>query len=117
GTLAAKIEGIAQPARQSAETALQLAEAMAYAHQNGILHRDLKPANVLVTTEGVLKITDFGLAKQMEDQDSSRTQEGSVMGSPSYMPPEQAEGKIGELGPQADVYSIGAILYELLTGR
>lgn len=116
GTLAVKIEGTAQPARQSAETALQLAEAMAYAHQNGILHRDLKPANVLVTGEGVLKITDFGLAKQMEDQDSSRTQEGSVMGSPSYMPPEQAEGKIGELGPQADVYSMGAILYELLTG-
>ena len=117
GNLAAKIDGIPQSGRQSAETALQLAEAMAFAHQNGILHRDLKPANVLVTSEGVLKITDFGLAKQMEDQDSSRTQEGSVMGSPSYMAPEQAEGKISEMGPQADVYSIGAILYELLTGR
>ncbi|HEV8058484.1 MAG TPA: protein kinase [Gemmataceae bacterium] len=117
GSLAAAIDGTPQPTRKAAETALQLAEAMAYAHQNGILHRDLKPANVLLTGEGVLKITDFGLAKQMEDQDSSRTQEGSVMGSPSYMAPEQAEGKISQLGPQADVYSIGAILYELLTGR
>ena len=117
GSLAAKIDGTPQSGRQSAETALQLAEAMAFAHQNGILHRDLKPANVLLTSEGVLKITDFGLAKQMEDQDSSRTQEGSVMGSPSYMAPEQAEGRISEMGPQADVYSIGAILYELLTGR
>jgi tetratricopeptide (TPR) repeat protein/predicted Ser/Thr protein kinase len=117
GSLSAKVRGKPMPAKAAAEIAMKLAEAMAYAHQNGILHRDLKPANVLLAKDGTPKITDFGLAKRIEDQDSTVTRDGAVMGSPSYMAPEQAEGKIREVGTLADVYSLGAILYEMLSGR
>ncbi len=88
---------------------------MHYAHQRDIIHRDLKPANVLLTKEGQPKITDFGLAKKLDDK-SGRTQSGSIMGTPSYMAPEQALGK-DNIGPAADIHSLGAILYEFLTGR
>jgi WD40 repeat protein len=105
-----------------------LARAMHYAHSRGIIHRDLKPANVLLSPLpdgekeagargiGVPKITDFGLAKQLDD-DSVQTQTGAVMGTPSYMAPEQAAGRTAEVGPQTDVYALGAILYDCLTGR
>ena len=93
-----------------------IAEAIQFAHQRGTLHRDLKPQNVLIDGADQPRITDFGLAKLMKD-DSRLTQTGVVMGSPSYMPPEQASGRIGDVGPASDVYSLGAILYELLTGR
>ncbi len=93
-----------------------VAEAIHFAHQRGTLHRDLKPQNVIIDTADQPRVTDFGLAKSLTE-DSGLTQSGVVMGSPSYMPPEQAAGQHADLGPAADVYSFGAMLYELLTGR
>ena len=80
-----------------------------------MVHRDLKPGNVLATEDGTPKVVDFGLAKRMDAE--GQTQSGAVMGTPSYMAPEQAAGKVKEVGPAADVYALGAILYECLTGR
>jgi len=93
-----------------------IAEAIHFAHQRGTLHRDLKPQNVLIDAADQPRITDFGLAKLMTD-DSRMTQSGVIMGSPSYMPPEQAAGRQADIGPASDVYSLGAMLYELVTGR
>lgn len=104
------------PAIRAAELARTIAEAIQFAHQRGILHRDLKPQNVLIDSQGVPRITDFGIAKRV-DQDSTLTSEGAVMGTPSYMSPEQAAGRRDLQGPASDVYSLGAILYELLTGQ
>jgi tRNA A-37 threonylcarbamoyl transferase component Bud32 len=92
-----------------------IAEAIHFAHQRGTLHRDLKPQNILIDAADQPRITDFGLAKTTSD--SQLTQSGIIMGSPSYMPPEQAAGRLSEIGPASDVYSLGAMLYELLTGR
>ena len=89
---------------------------VAEAHRQGIVHRDLKPANILLAANGTPKVTDFGLAKSLT-VDSGLTRTDSIMGSPSYMAPEQAEGKAKLVGSAADVYALGAILYELLTGR
>jgi serine/threonine-protein kinase len=115
GSLDRKLAGTPQPPREAAGLAETLARAMEAAHQHGVVHRDLKPANVLLAN-GVPKISDFGLAKRLDDE-SGQTQSGTILGSPSYMAPEQAEGKARQVGPLADVYSLGAILYELLTGR
>jgi tetratricopeptide (TPR) repeat protein len=115
-SLDARRAGNPQVPRQAAQLVETLARAMHCAHQRGIIHRDLKPANVLLDRDGMPKITDFGLAKRLGDE-SSRTHTGVVMGTPSYMAPEQAAGKIKEIGPLADVYALGAILYDLLTGR
>jgi serine/threonine protein kinase/tetratricopeptide (TPR) repeat protein len=116
GSLTAKMAGVPQPPRQAAEMIQALAQAMDYAHRRGIMHRDLKPANILLTADGIPKITDFGLAKRF-DEDTSQTRTGSILGTPSYMAPEQAAGKTKEVGPPADIYALGSILYELLTGR
>jgi WD40 repeat protein len=113
--LSAVISEYAEPARAAALLE-QLARATAYAHERGIVHRDLKPANVLLTKDGTPKITDFGLAKLLDDEEG-RTRTGDILGTPAYMAPEQAAGKSKEIGPAADVYALGAILYELLTGR
>jgi serine/threonine protein kinase/tetratricopeptide (TPR) repeat protein len=94
-----------------------LARAMEYVHEHGVVHRDLKPANVLLTAEGLPKITDFGLAKWLDAPSGHQTQSGTVLGTPSYMPPEQAKGQTALIGPATDVYALGAILYEMLTGR
>ena len=95
-----------------------LARAVEHAHSQRIIHRDLKPSNVLLTLDGIPKITDFGLAKQSDlDAEPSQTQSGTIVGSPSYMAPEQSLGKPRTVGPQADIYSLGAILYEMLTSR
>jgi serine/threonine-protein kinase len=103
------------PPMEAAEIVKKVTEAIAYAHEKGVIHRDLKPANVLLDANGEPRVTDFGLAKQVES-DSDLTRTGAVMGTPSYMPPEQAAGNLSEIGPPSDVYSLGAVLYELLTG-
>ena len=104
------------PARRAAGLVELLARAVAEAHRVGIVHRDLKPGNVLLTADGAPKITDFGLAKSL-DSDAGLTATDSIMGSPSYMAPEQAAGQTKRIGPPADIYALGATLYDLLTGR
>ncbi len=116
GSLSQSIDGKPQPPRSAAMMVIALCRAMAEAHSRGVIHRDLKPANVLLTIHGQPKITDFGLAKQM-DADSRQTRSGAIMGTPSYMAPEQAWGQTHEIGPLSDQYALGAILYEMLVGR
>jgi serine/threonine-protein kinase len=118
GDLLDKIDGTPQPEREAAQLVEALARAVHYTHCHGILHRDLKPHNVLLTTDGTPKITDFGLSKLVDaDSNAGLTQSESLIGTPCYMAPEQAAGATKQLGVPADVYSLGAILYEMLTGR
>src|SRR3984957_7586564 len=139
GTLAERLGGRPQPVRAAAQLVLTLARTIHAVHLKGIVPRDLKPGNILIVPAesrasafgrlaldmelhspdlglGTPKITDFGLAKEMF-ADTSQTESGVIMGTPSYMAPEQAEGKSREVGPAADIYALGAILYEMLTGR
>jgi eukaryotic-like serine/threonine-protein kinase len=116
GSLEQKLDRKPQPPRQAVEWLLTVARAVAYAHEHQIIHRDLKPANILVTREGVLKITDFGLGKRL-DSALNETRSGMIIGTPQYMAPEQAAGNTQQIGPSADIHALGAILYEMLTGR
>jgi formylglycine-generating enzyme required for sulfatase activity len=137
GSLHERLRGEVLPPRVAAELVRTLAGAVHYAHERGVIHRDLKPANVLLASPDVaasfqladsspesigtlqtcrhVKITDFGLAKKLDDQ--GQTASGAILGTPSYMSPEQAQGQTKQVGPAADVYALGAILYECLTGR
>jgi WD40 repeat protein len=139
GSLAAKLAGTPLPPGEAARLVEVLARAVQAAHEAGVVHRDLKPANVLLSLSGrsqsgadpdpgsaplserplnewVPKVTDFGLAKKLDDA-AGPTASGAIMGTPSYMSPEQAAGKAKQIGPAADVYALGAVLYELLTGH
>jgi serine/threonine protein kinase len=138
GTLADRLAGQPQPPHEAAALVATLARAMHHAHENGIVHRDLKPANVLMVSGGVVsgewstdssptthyspltthqpKIADFGLAKRLQSS-AGLTRTGYILGTPAYMAPEQAAGQNKDVGPAADVYGLGAILYEMLTGR
>ena len=116
GSLADRLEGTPWKPRRAAKLVESLARAVHHAHLRGIVHRDLKPANILLTSEDLPKVSDFGLAKSL-GADTGLTRTNSVIGSPSYMAPEQARGAMKFIGPSTDVYALGAILYELLTGR
>ncbi len=116
GSLAGQIARLVADPMAGARLVATMARAVHDAHRQGYLHRDLKPTNILVDPQGKPYLTDFGLALRV-GKDSSLTQPGAVLGTPSYMAPEQAAGKGGAIGPPADVYSLGAVLYELLTGR
>jgi|GEM_PF-2461152 len=115
GTLAASLANTPQPARHAAELARTLADAVEAAHRAGVVHRDLKPGNILLSADGDLKIADFSLAR--ETTGPAITQHAARLGTPSYMSPEQAEGRADAMSPAVDIYSLGAILYECLTGR
>jgi serine/threonine protein kinase len=116
GSLAQRLANSRLPATQAAQLVETLARALQFVHERGIIHRDLKPANVLLTDQDVPKLADFGLAKRL-DHDEGLTGTRAVLGTASYMAPEQAAGDKQAIGPTADIYALGAILYELFTGR
>jgi serine/threonine protein kinase/WD40 repeat protein len=117
GSLADRLRGTPQPFDSAAKLIATAAEAMHYAHGLGVVHRDLKPANILLSSAGLVpKIADFGLAKRLDSM-HVQTTTGTILGTPSYMSPEQAAGHTNTVGPAADIYALGAILYECLTGR
>jgi len=115
-TLAQRLAEGPLPSREAARILAAVARAIHFAHMRGVLHRDLKPSNILLDERGEPHVTDFGLAKQLTDA-GTVTKTGAVLGTPAYMAPEQAAGVRGQVGPQSDVYSLGVILYHMLTGR
>jgi tetratricopeptide (TPR) repeat protein/tRNA A-37 threonylcarbamoyl transferase component Bud32 len=119
GSLEEKLRSVSLSTTAAADLIEQLAEAVQAAHATGVIHRDLKPSNVLLTVDGMPKVSDFGLAKRLDQACGTglRTRTGAVLGTPNYMAPEQAAGDGSAIGPGVDIYALGAILYELLTGR
>ena len=115
-TLAKQLASGPLPVREAANLLARVADAVQAAHDRGVLHRDLKPSNILIDSSGRPHVSDFGLAKRLED-DASVTHTGAILGTPCYMSPEQAAGSRGDVGPASDVWSLGAILYQMLTGR
>lgn len=116
GSLADRLRGGPMEARAAAQLLSSVARALHFAHRNSVVHRDMKPANILLDPEGVPKVADFGIAKRLT-ANSALTLSGAVIGTPTYMAPEQAKGTSRDVGAPADIYSLGAILYEMLTGR
>jgi len=124
GSLSQKWGGLPQEPKDVALLMEVVTRAIEYSHQSGILHRDLKPSNILLAADGTPKVTDFGLAKEVQGDSGDRTSNlspltitGEIVGTPAYMPPEQASGVVAGIGPTTDVYSLGAVIYEGLTGR
>jgi tRNA A-37 threonylcarbamoyl transferase component Bud32 len=115
-TLSQKIANGPLPQREGVRLIIPICRAVHYAHEHGILHRDIKPSNILIDESGRAKLTDFGLAKQ-EGVHESLTRTGAVLGTPTYMSPEQANGRVNAIGPASDIYSLGTVLYHVLTGR
>jgi hypothetical protein len=115
-TLAKRLAQGPLPPREAAATLAKVADAVQAAHDRGVLHRDLKPSNILIDAGGEPLVSDFGLAKRLEDSDSV-THTGAILGTPCYMSPEQAAGSRGDVGPTSDVWSLGAILYQMICGR
>jgi serine/threonine protein kinase/Leucine-rich repeat (LRR) protein len=115
-SLATKLAAGPMEAKEAAALVVQISHAIQYAHERGVIHRDIKPSNILLDRRGVPRVTDFGLAKRVDDG-TELTVTGQILGTPSYMPPEQAAGQIESVGPESDVYSLGAMLYAMVTGR
>lgn len=115
-SLAARLAEGPLPPRRAAELLAQVVDAVAYAHGQGVIHRDLKPSNILIAQDGHPRVSDFGLAKTATGE-SGLTRSGDVIGTPGYMPPEQAAGRLADIGPASDVYALGAVLYAMLTVR